>query len=63
MLCLAFIQLSIYPHNMDLSGAQLDEFMVLWKRAMKEDLPRDQARLIAARLFHLYRLLVRQPNA
>lgn len=43
---------------MRLSDVQIHEFMILWKKATGEDIPGEQARQLAARLIHLYRVLV-----
>ena len=48
---------------MPLSDVQIHEFMVLWKKSTNEDMSSEEARLIAARLLHLYRVLVHKtPN-
>ena len=54
----------LYPgDHMPLSDVQITEFMVLWKKSTSENISSEQARLIAARLLHLYRVLVhRIPN-
>ena len=54
---------------MPLSDVQLDKFVVLWKNATGADVSSEEAKQIAARLIHLYRILVRRipsnraPNA
>ena len=54
---------------MPLSDVQIDKFVVLWKNATGADVSSEEAKQIAARLIHLYRILVhripsdRTPNA
>ncbi len=54
---------------MPLSYVQINEFMVLWKNATSADVSSEEAKQSAARLIHLYRILVhripsdRGPNA
>ncbi len=43
---------------MPLPDVQISEFMILWKKATSEDISSEEARFIAARLIHLYRVLV-----
>ena len=43
---------------MPLSDVQIDKFVVLWKNATAEDVSSLEAKQIAARLIHLYRILV-----